>query len=787
MIRNYFKIAFRNLWKNKMFTAINLSGLIIGMTAVILIGLWIQNEVSFERFHKNESSLYKIYNRSSGNDEIYTWDITSGPLGKALEKDFPEVKNTARIYWSTDRLFNYGDKSIKAKGNDVDGAFLTMFSFPLLEGSAAHALDDVNSIVITEKLAKNLFGNTDPINKIVKINNKDNYKITGVLKNLPSNTEFDFDYLVSLKANENLYSNNNSWGTNTFYTYVQLQPNISIDKFNPKIKNELIKYSPDLATEIFLYPIKKWHLYSRFENGKIAGGRIEMVRLVAIIGALILLIVCINFMNLSTAQSQKRAKEVGVRKAIGAGKASLVGQFLSESVLLAFIGGIIALALAVLCLPYFNQLIETSLELHFSYPLFWLGFVGFILFIGLLAGSYPAFVLSSFTPNNIFKGLPNRGKTRFNPRKTLVVIQFTVCIMLIISTMVIYKQINFVQNRDNGYQINQLVEVPIEGNIDKNYNLIKNDLLNSGAITAMTKTGFSVTLDGSNATGFEWKGMNESLKDDLSFSIYRAGGDFAKTMGLKLISGRDIDFNSFPNDSISVMINEMAVKKMDLKNPVGSIIRRGDRSLTVVGVFKDFIIGSPYQEVNPMVVFGYEDHNFNTILHLNKNNSLKANLDIAARIFKKYNSAYPFTYKFVDDEYAKKFEGEKQIASLSSLFAGLTIFISCLGLFGLAAYMAENRSKEISIRKVLGASIVGIVKMLSKEFVVLVFIAIVIAIPISWLAMNNWLQDYEYRISIGWWVFALAGILAILIALITVSFQAIKAAIANPVKSLRTE
>jgi len=786
MIRNYIKIAWRNLWKNKAFTVINLSGLVVGMATVILIGTWIQNELSFERFHTNESALYKIYNRSTSPGEIYTWDITSGPLGQALEKDFPEVKRTARIYWSSNRLFSYGDNSIKAKGNDVDGSFLSMFSFPLLQGNAENALDDVNSVVLTEKLAKNIFGDTDPINKIIKIDNKDSYKITGILKNLPTNTEFDFDYLVSLKANENFYSNNNSWANNTFYTYVQLQPNISVDQFNLKIKDEILKYSPESKTEIFLHPISKWHLYSRFENGKIAGGRIETVRLMGIIGCLILLIACINFMNLSTAQSQKRANEVGVRKVLGAGKAGLVSQFLCESILLSFIGGIVALAIAALFLPYFNQLIEKSLVINFLNPLLWLGLGGFILFTGLLAGSYPAFLLSSFTPVKVLKGSLKHATTGLNPRKVLVVIQFSVSIVLVISTLVIYRQLNFVKARDTGYQINQLIEIPIEGDIDKNYSLIKNELLNSGVITTMSKTGWPVTLDGSNSSGFKWDGMQQE-QEDLNFSLYRTAGNFAKTMDLKLVEGRDIDFSLFPGDSSSVMINETAAKKMGLKDPVGKLIRKGDNPLTIVGVFNDFIIGSPYEEVSPMLVFGSDKYVYNMVMRLNKHTKTAGNLKIIEQVFKKYNSAYPFTYQFVDEEYAQKFKDEKQTASLSTLFAGLTIFISCLGLFGLAAYLAQNRSKEIGIRKVLGASVSGIVKMLSKEFVMLVVIAIIIAVPVSWWAMSKWLQDFTYRIEIGWASFVLAGAAALLIALITVSFQAIKAGMANPVKSLRTE
>ena len=623
------------------------------------------------------------------------------------------------------------------------------------------------------------------MNKIVEIENKKSYKVTGILKALPNNTEFDFDYLLSLAKNERAYGGE-SWETGTFYTYVQLQPNTDIAKFNDKIKNEIIKYSPEAETQIFLHPISKWHLYSRFENGKVAGGRIEIVHLLMLIGGLILLIACINFMNLSTAQSQKRAKEVGVRKVIGAGRGGLISQFLCESILVASIAGLIALGFVLLSLPSFNTLIEKSLSINYANPVLWISLIGFILFTGLLAGSYPAFFLSSFKPVKVLKGSFKGTQNLFNPRKILVVLQFSVAIVLVVSTLVIYQQIQFVQSRDNGYNVKNLVEVPIEGDIEKNYDPIRTELINSGAVTAMSKTGISVTLDGSTGGGFNWDGMDKDL-ENLNFSIYRSGGDLIKTMGMKLESGRDIDFINYPGDSSSVMTNETAVKSMGIKDPVGKIIRRGEKPLTIVGVFKDFIIGSPYREVNPMLVLAYQKFNFNTVLRLSDQNSIAENLNIAQNIFKKYNPAYPFTYQFVDQEYAQKFKDEKQTGSLAALFAGLTIFISCLGLFGLAAFMAENRSKEIGIRKVLGANVTGIVKMLSKEFVILVIISIVIAVPVGWWAMNKWLMDFTYRIDIGWQVFAITGIMAIMIALVAVSFHAVKAAVANPVKSLKTE
>ena len=771
--------------RNKVFSAINIIGLSVGMAAALLIGIWVQNEFSYDQFHTNKNSLYKVYNRQTGyGGTVYAFDVTAGPVGKALQRDFPEVKNTARIYWPIERLFNYGDKSIKAKGNDVDKPFLTMFSFPLLAGDASHALDDVNSIVITEDLAKNLFGNDNPMGKIVTLNNKDSYKITGVLKNLPPNTEFDFNYLVSLGANENNYGN--AWDNNTYNTYIQLKPGVLVDAFNNKIKNEVNKYAPDMKAAVFLYPVARQHLYSYFENGKPAGGRIDTVRLVVIIGFLILLIACINFMNLSTAQSQKRAKEVGVRKVVGAGKLKLVSQFLCESVLITFIAGILSLLIVQLSLSSFNHLINESLQIDYASPLLWLSLSGFVLFTGLLAGSYPAFFLSAFKPVTVLKGAIVFTKKSFNPRKILVVTQFSIAIVLIISTLIVYREIHYVQNRNTGYNVNHLVEVPVEGDIRKNYDLIKSELINKGVVTAMSKNSLGVTLDGATSSGYTWEG---STNDDKNISFSRVGtdGDFIKTTGLTLLAGRDIDLKTYPYDTASVMINEAAVKAMRIKNPVGTSITTGNGIRTIVGVFKNFIIGSPYEKVNPMVVLGTNYWTYNIIMRVNSNNNMANNLAASEKVFKKYNPAYPFTYHFVDEEYAQKFSSEQQTATLAALFAGLTIFISCLGLFGLSAYMAENRTKEIGIRKVLGASVSGIAQLLSKEFVGLVLLSIIIATPIAWMVMNKWLQNYTYRIQMQWWMFALAGLAAIFIALVTVSFQAIKAAIANPVKSLRTE
>ena len=785
MLKNYIKIAIRNLKARKAFSIINITGLAVGMAGAILILLWVQNEYSFDSFHANNKTLYKVWYKFVTKDYTGTQDVVAGPLSDALKQGYPEVKSESRIYWSTVRLFNYKEVSIKAKGNDVDKAFLTMFSFPLLQGNAEHAFDDENNILLTHHLAKKIFNNANPINQLVKLDNKQIYKVSGVLKDLPDNTEFDFEYLVKLPASGAFMDN--SWNNNSYYAYVQLQPNANLGQVNKKIANVYKQHVPENKnTEVFLYPFSKMHLYSRFDNGIAVGGRIEVIRLLLIIAGIILLIACINFMNLSTAQSQKRAREVGVRKVMGAARLSLISQFLVESIGIVFIAILFAFILVELSLPSFNQLTSKSLTINFADPNFWLAFFGFILITGLLAGSYPAFYLSAFRPVKVLKGKINAVKSVINPRKVMVVLQFTVAIVLIITTAVIYRQIKFVQSRDTGFSLNNLIEVPVEGDIRKNYPLIRNELLASGVATSTCQTSYNVTVDGSSQGGFSTDGVNKD-QQNLSISTFATSGNFIKTMGLKLLDGRDIDFNTYPSDSTSCMLNETAVKQLNIKNPVGSFIKSGTSTMKVVGVFKDFIIRTPYLNQGPMIVFGSKYWIWNTLFRFNPQQDMAKNLRKVERIFKKYNPAYPFTYEFVDKEYQLKFADQQQTGRLSAIFAGLTIFISCLGLFGLALYMAETRAKEIGIRKVLGASVANITRMLTNEFVLLVVIAFIIATPIAWWAMNKWLQDFTYRINIGWVTFLAVGLTAILIAVLTVSFQSIKAAIANPVNSIKSE
>jgi len=786
MFRNYLKVAIRNLWTKKAFSFINIAGLAVGMAGAILIGLWVQNEYSFDMFHTNNKTLYKVWYRFPTKEYVGNSEVTAGPVGNALKQEFPEVKSASRVYWSENRLFNYKDVSLKATGNEVDKDFLTMFTFPLIKGSKQHAFDDVNSIVLTQHLADKIFGTADPLNQLVKLDNKQLYKVTGVMRDLPNNTQFDFEYLVPMPAGGAF--NDNRWTSNSYYSYVQLQPDADVNQLNKKIRLVVQNHVNDKNnnTEVFLYPFSKMHLYSRFENGKVVGGKIEVIRLLLIIAGIILLTACINFMNLSTAQSQKRAMEVGVRKVMGAARINLVSQFLAESLAITVIAGLAALLIAQMCLPAFNSLTTKHLFIPYLQPVFWLVLFLFIVLTGVLAGSYPAFFLSAFKPVRVLKGRFSAVNRLINPRKVLVVGQFAVAVVLIVSTIVVYRQIDYAQNRDTGYKIDHLVEVPIEGDIRKNFSLIKNELVSSGAAVSVCQTSIDVTLDGSQSGGFSTDGANLS-QQNLSFSRFGTSGDFIKTMGLTLLTGRDINFKEYPSDSASCLLNETAVKQLGIKDPAGSTIYAGSSPIRVVGVIKDFIINSPYVNTGPMIVFASKTWAYNSVIRLNSNNSTAKNLETAAKIFKKYNPAYPFNYQFVDTAYQQKFNDQQQTGKLAALFACLTVFISCLGLFGLASYMAENRSKEIGIRKVLGASVMRITTMLTREFVALVLIAIIIAVPLAFWATYKWLQDFPYRISIGWLTFVLAGLLTIIIAVLTVGAQSVRAAMSNPTSSIRSE
>jgi putative ABC transport system permease protein len=788
MFKNYLKIAWRNLAKNKSFTIINITGLAVGMASAVLILLWIENEVSFDRFHEKQDRIYQVYQRSPFDGKLSTWAITAKPLADELRSSHSEIEDAARTY-DANFLFTTGDKHLNVHGNFTDPGFLNIFSFPLVYGSNKTALNDPHNIVITEKLAKKLFGAEDAMGKTIKIDSVDRFTVTGVLKDLPNNTRFSFEYLMPWSYLKQLNKDDANWRNNSCFTYVSLKPGITLAAADAQLKNIVNPHIERKDVETFLHPVAKWRLYSKFENGVAVGGRIETVKLFAVIAAFILLIACINFMNLSTARSEKRAKEVGIRKVSGALKSSLVIQFLIESILISVGAGVLALFIVNVSLPGFNSLTDKQLYLPFTSAYFWMISMGFILFTGILAGSYPAFFLSSFKPISVLKGSFKAANALVTPRKALVVVQFSFAIVLIICTIIVQKQINYAQTRSTGYNTNNLIYTMMTGTTEKNYMPIKNELLISGAAISVTKTSAPMTQSWSSTNDYTWEGKDPASKVEIR--MFNTDGDFTKTVGLKLTSGRDIDVKNFPSDSTAALLNESAASVMGFKNPIGQVITLTGETKPVkwhvVGVIKDFIMESPFEPIQPMVVQGPKGW-FNVInFKLNPALSTTDAMNKAEAVFKRYNPDYPFEYNFTDTEYELKFYDEQRTKTLATLFSALTIIISCLGLFGLSAYMAENRIKEIGVRKVLGASSAGIAALLSKDFLKLVGIAFLVASPISWYAMSKWLQGYNYRITISLWVFVIAGAVSVLIAVATISYQAIKAALSNPVKSLRSE
>lgn len=791
MFKNYFKTIWRTLIKNKFYSFINIIGLTIGMASAILVLLWIQNELSHDRFYEKTNRIYLVNNRDKVNGKTMAWRTTPALMGAAIKQDYPEVEDVVRVQeYAANFLLTVGDKHFSLHGEFADPGFFSLFSFPLLAGNAATALNKPNDIVLTQQLAIKLFGREDVVGKTVRIDSADYFTVSAVMRDLTSNTRFNFEYVLPwiYAVHKNMVDSN--WSNNNVLTYILLKPGASQAAFDAKLKNITIDHTKGTAgastTQVFTQALKDTWLYDKDDNGHYVGGRMERVRLFALIAVLILVIACINFMNLSTARSEKRGKEVGIRKVSGARRSALIVQFIAESILLAFIAGILSIAIVQLVLPAYNNLLGLQLFIDFYSPANWGAALAFTLFTGLLAGVYPALYLSSFLPVKVLKGTFRSSGKVVTPRKVLVVLQFTFAIVLIISTIIIKNQIDYAQNRDMGYSKDNLAFIIEFGDAHKNYELIKRDLITSGAATVVAQTSAPMTESWSDSWGFEWNGSTEDDKK-IDFSMFSADEDFAKAMGVTIIEGRGIDAYKYPTDSTACLLNEASVKAMRLKDPIGAIIRNGNGTVHVVGVIKDFILGIPYEPVQPMIIAGPKFSGDVINFKLNPVPSIAASLKKAEAIFKQYNPEYPFSVRFYDEEYNKKFQDEKETGTLAGLFAALTIFISCLGLLGLATYVAQTRIKEIGVRKVLGASVQGIVALLSKDFLLLVLISFLIASPVAWLIMNKWLASYPYRVNISIWVFVTAGCLSAVIAFITVSVQAIKAAVANPVKSLRTE
>jgi len=786
MLKNYLKTAWRSLKRNKLFSGLNIFGLAIGMAGAMLIAIFLQHMLSYDRFYKDEDQLYVVSNLDHFSGNIHAWKTTPKVLGSTLQQTMPEIEAWTRADNGNAFLFTVGNLKIKNKeGTFVDPGFFNMFDFPMISGGANKDWDAGSGIILTASFARALFGKEDVVGESVKLDTSRYCKVTGVMEDMPTNTKFKSDYFLSWGFANQLGYVDSSWGNNSTQTFLKLKKGVDLEAFNAKIKNVSREHGNDITTQIFAVPLKTDYLYNQDENGKYVTGRIVIVRSLAVIGILLLLIACINFMNLSTAQSERRAREVGVKKVIGASRKRLVSQFLVESVLLSLFAFILALGIVLLVLPAFSNLVETKLTWHFG-ALGWLIAIALMVGTGLVAGSYPAFYLSSFAPVKVLKGVFRRNGGKLSARSVLVVLQFTVAIILILMTLMITQDTQFVQNRDTGYNQSELVFSSMQGHLSKNYEALRNSLVESGAVTSVSKNMSPITQRFSDGWGMKWPG---STKDDekTDFIRYSTDADMVKTMQMRLVNGRDIDIYKYPADSTAMILTASAVKTMRLKNPIGALVEDNGIQWHVVGVISDFIIEQPFDKIEPMVIEGPNSY-FSTIHYrLNPAHNVNDNLATVKRIFDSYNPDYPFEFHFADDTYAAKFKEYKKFGQLSLLFAGLTIFISCLGLFGLITYMAETRTKEIGVRKVLGASVTGIIGLLSKGFVKLIVISFVIAVPIAYYIMNRWLSGSVYSISIQWWWFAVTIIVAILIAFLTVSVQALKAARLNPVQSLKME
>jgi putative ABC transport system permease protein len=808
MFRNNIKIAFRNLVKNRESSFINIGGLTVGLTVALLIGLWIYDELSFNKYYENYDRIGRILIR--GNDAKEGPFISNSlpyPLATEIRESYSgNFKRIVRSSWDQDYIISAGEKKLSAPGLFMDEDAPQMFGFKMLKGSRT-GLKDRNSIIISSSTAKALFGDSDPINQLMLINNKIGVTVTGVFEDIPKNAEFNaikFFSTWDLWVSENkwiLERATNDWMNHFLRIYCEIKPEGDLQIVNRNISGaellkikDIDKYKEHAARhpEVFLHPMKSWHLHPLQRDGLTDNKPLRMVWLVGIIGMFVLILACINFMNLSTARSQKRAKEIGILKAIGSRRVQLVVQFFTESYLFVSLSFLLAFILGNAALPWFNDLAGKEMHFPLSDINFWLACAGFCFLTGFLAGSYPAFYLTSFKPIKVLKGVLRAGRVASIPRKSLVVMQFTVSVALIICTIVVYRQLQFAKERPVGYTREGLIMLEMKSqDFDGKYDVFRTALLNTGMVASVSQSMGKVTEVASGNNGFDWKGKDPGM--DESFGTLAVTHEHGKTAGWQFISGRDFS-REHASDSAGVVINESAAKYMRLQNPVGETITwkwrdNPPKPYKILGVIRDMVMESPYEPIEPTLFFVKALNggvNWMNIRIRPEVSTAKA-IPAIEKVFKQLTPAIPFDYKFVDQDYALKFAAEERIGRLVRFFAILAVIISCLGLFGLASFMAEQRTREVGVRKVLGASVFNLWQLLSREFVFLVGLSIVIAVPVAYYFMSNWLQDYSYRTDLSWWIFAVAGLGAIVIAMGTVSFQAVKAALANPVKSLRTE
>ncbi len=789
MLRNYFTVAWRNSLRNKGYSFINIGGLSVGLTVALLIGLWVHHEYSYDRFLPEGERLYQVRRNFNSNGDTLNFTTVSLKLANVLREQVPGIEYVAESTYMGDAGIKVGDKKFFIRGGHIGSDFLKMFRYPLLAGNAGSVLKDTYSIVLTESTARTLFGTANAVGKILRFNNKSDLTVTGILKDIPSNSSLQFDFLVPFAhleaTNEDVKeARTGGFGENGFQIFVKLKPGVSYGQVAAKIgpieKTETTNFNA-MNSVVILQPLQNWHLYSNYVNGKETGGLLDYVRMFTLIGILVVVIASINFVNLTTARAAKRAREVGIRKAVGSRRGQLIFQFLAESLLLTVVAFGLALLMAQLLLPAFDALVGKPLAIPYGNPVFWLVMLMGVSVTSLLAGGVPAFYLSSFEPVKVLKGALRLGTASW-PRKVLVVTQFSCSIALIIGAIVVYRQIEHARNRPTGYDLNRLVVTNLNNELQQNYSILRDELLRQGLAESVTQASSPATEVWWHGGLNRWPGKLANEYVEMGFITVQK--DYFKTMGMTLQSGRD--FRS-ENDTSSAILNETAVKRMRLKEPLGQQVNWHGRDFTIVGIAKDALIQNPYGTAEP-ILFTCAPRPLGVMLYrISPGVATQEAMTRMTALFNQYNPAYPYDYAFADVRYAEKFNLEELIGKLAGIFAGLAILISCLGLFGLAAYLAEQRTKEIGVRKVLGATVMSIWSLLSRDFVGLVLISFAIAVPAAWYFLSGWLAGYEYRTALAWWIFAAVGVAAVVLTLLTVSYQSIKVALRNPVKSLRTE
>ncbi len=794
MFRNYIKIAWRNLLRNKVYSLINILGLSIGMAVALLIAFWVWDEISYNRNFDNYKTIAQVKTHFIMPDKsVATVDAVGIPIGNELRTKYAsDFKYVSLASWNFGHILAVGEKKITAHGMWVESSFPSMFSLKMLNGNI-NALGDPSSIFINKSTARTLFGNDNPMGKMIKWNNKEVFNVAGVYDDFPHNstlyeTNILLPWIKYVNTEDWLKRAQTEWNDHSFQCYVQLNQHVDIAAVEKKIAKVAVSHKNiaiDGDERNGLLGMIDWRLHNEYKNGRQSGGSIQYVYLFSTIGIFVLLLACINFMNLSTARCERRAKEVGIRKAIGSQRMQLIKQFLSESMVVSLLSLIVAIILVVVLLPFFNSLSDKNILVPWANVWFWLSLLVFTLFTGFVSGSYPAFYLSGFNAVKVLKGTFRLGRFASLPRKVLVVIQFTVSISLVIGTIIVFRQIQFSKDRPVGYTREGLMMIDMSTpDLYGHYDAIRNDLLATGVVENMSESSSPTTNINSNTIGFSWDSPNSNGLQ--SFGVIRCTADFGKTIGWQIKEGRDFS-KDFASDSSSVVLNEAAVKIMGMKDIVGKKIRQDNSSLTIVGVIKDMVMESPYTPIKPTIFFLNPNWINTIVLRVKQNITMSSAIPKIESVFKKYNPGSPFEYTFADTEYAKKFMDEQRIGNLATFFAVLAIFISCLGLFGLSSFVAEQRTKEIGVRKVLGASVLNLWGMLSVDFLRLVIISSIISIPIAWLFLTDWLNKYEYRTHISWWIFVIAILGSVVVTIVTVSFQAIRAARSNPVKSLRSE